>query len=435
MSCFAKFLSVLIASSIVVVTVREARAQDLGTVVGTALGVIIGGAADRQRQQQQRAQPQRQRTAARPANPGVSAAQRTQNAEVQAALNYFGYNVGAVDGLIGPRSRAAISDYQAAMGFGATGRLENHQRQFLTSSHQRALSGASNPRYQQVLAQQGPRGLLRSFRDEQLGLNTAGAQQGAAAPAPQREPAKKQTTPVIPTFPNAGITTSARSVNQHCNEVQILTTTNGGYITVGAVTNPAFAMNEQFCLARAYATSSSNGIISSISGLTFDQVKQQCDGLAQVMAPSIEGLGERNVEDVKANISTVLASSGQTQEQLTTGGQICLGVGYRVDDPAVSLASALMLVSAGHDAYGEIVGHHLREGFGTKASTEGGRVWLGYALDAIDSGADPAFLPAESHVRVSVLRAALNDGGSAPKISANSDGAPSLPSFGVPSGN
>ena len=424
----------LIASSIVVVPAREAQAQDLGTVVGTAFGVILGGMANQQRQQQ-RAQPQRQRTATRPANPGVSAAQRTQNAEVQTALNYFGYNVGSVDGLIGPRSRAAISDYQTAMGFGVTGSLDDHQRHFLTSSHQRALSGATNPRYQQVMAQQGPRGLLRSFRNEQLGLPAPGAQQAAETPAPQREPATQQTAPVIPTFPSTGIMTSARSVNQHCNEVQILTTTNGGYVTVGAVTNPSFAMNEQFCLARAYATSSSNSIISSIAGLTFDQVKQQCDGLAQVISPSIEGLGERNVKDVKANISTVLASSGQTQEQLKTGGQICLGVGYRVDDPAVSLASALMLVSAGHDAYGEIVGHHLREGFGTKASTEGGRVWLSYALDAIDSGADPVFLPAESDVRISVLRAALNGGAPASKVSANSTGAPSLPAFGVPNGD
>jgi peptidoglycan hydrolase-like protein with peptidoglycan-binding domain len=441
MTFFTRLSIVALAASVAAVPARDVQANEVGAaIVGGAIGFMLNDAMRRNQQQ-------RQRVVRRSPNPGVTSAQRTANAEVQTALNYFGYNAGTVDGSIGPRSRAAISEYQATMGFTATGRLDDYQRGFLTTSYQRALHGAGDPRYQQVMAQQGPRGLLRTFRNEQLGLPAPGTQQAVAPPqvvAPQppvapatQPPAGVQTpAPVIPSFPGGGVTAAARSVNQHCNEVQILTTTNGGYVTAATMTNPTFAMNEQFCLARAYATSEANSIVASFDGVSFDQVQQQCDGLAQAIGPAAEGLADRGIEETRTNISAILDGSGQTAEQLTMAGRICLGVGYRTDEPKVALASALMLVSVGRDAYGEIVGHHLREGFGIAASAQAGRTWIGFALDALDRGDDPAFLPAESGVRSSVLRAALNGGGApATTVPVGAPAAPTLPIFSVTGGN
>lgn len=45
-------------------------------------------------------------------------------ARVQDALNDRGYNAGPEDGVIGPRTRDAISDYQADRGLNVTGRID-----------------------------------------------------------------------------------------------------------------------------------------------------------------------------------------------------------------------------------------------------------------------------------------------------------------------
>jgi len=106
----------------------------------------------------------------------VSAAQREQNKEVQTALNYFGYPVGTPDGALGPKSRAAISQYQALLNFPATGQLAEMERQILVTAYNRALIGG--PQVQGIISTspQGIRGMLLAQRDEMLGT-------GGAAPA------------------------------------------------------------------------------------------------------------------------------------------------------------------------------------------------------------------------------------------------------------
>jgi hypothetical protein len=44
-------------------------------------------------------------------------------ADVQSALTRRGYDVGGVDGIAGPRTRAAIADFQHASGLPATGEI------------------------------------------------------------------------------------------------------------------------------------------------------------------------------------------------------------------------------------------------------------------------------------------------------------------------
>lgn len=151
---------------------------DGGDVIG---GLIVGGllgAAIANDQNQRRAAPVHRSTAHKPA---MSAAQREQNREVQTALNYFGYPVGTPDGAIGPKSRAAISQYQVLLGFPATGQLTEMERQILVTGYNRAMIGG--PQVQQVLATspQGVRGMLLAQRDQMLGTATAG---GALAAMP-----------------------------------------------------------------------------------------------------------------------------------------------------------------------------------------------------------------------------------------------------------
>lgn len=417
------FCATLMATTMLVVPVERAQANDAAALLG---GLIIGGAIA-----SEVAKNKQRRTQRTYSNSAAYSAQRQQNRQVQTALNYFGYNVGTVDGSIGPRSRAAISQYQAQMGFQPDGRIDPYERDFLLGSHQRALASSHVPPYNQVMATQGPSGLLRAYRNEQLGIATnTGIQpvapapqaqpipQPAVAPAPVPVPTPQPTQPVpvttradtgpatLPTFP--AINQAARSMSAHCNEINVLTAANGGISTAGRVSDASFALNEQFCLARTHAMADSQTITASIANMSEAQIQAQCNGLTQVISPQLQNLTAGRPDMVISEASTVLQGSGQPMAQLASGGKVCLGVGYRIDDPKMALASAVLLTAAGQMGYGEAVSHHMREGFGTpKTDAARAGAWMKLALDTLTTNPGAAVM-GQSPDRVGVLQVAMS---------------------------
>lgn len=425
-----KLFASFIAASLIAVPAERAQANDGAALLG---GLLLGGIIvnevnknnQRKRYQQQQAARQRSQSSS------ASSAQRQENRQVQSALNYFGYNVGTVDGALGRKSRAGISRYQADMGYQPDGRLDAHEKDFLLGSHQRALASGSVPPYNQVLASQGPNGLLRTYRNEQLGVPTQSQPNVQQATAPAPKPAPVQTQPeTVPARANnaelPGFTFGQvdRSVNEHCNEVNVLTAANGGITTKGQVTDANFALNEQFCLARTHAMAESTRIEATIPNLNSDQIIAQCDGLTQVIAPHMADLSSAGPDQVISDTRAVLDASGQPMEQLISGGKVCLGVGYRTDNAQMALASAVLLTAAGESGYGEIISHQMREGFGTaKAQPGAAGAWMKQALDSAASGS-PMVL-GQSPDRIAVLSEA----------SGAAYGSASLPSFSANSGN
>ncbi|OED47100.1 peptidoglycan-binding protein [Rhodobacteraceae bacterium (ex Bugula neritina AB1)] len=143
-----------------------AVADDLGAAIA---GAVIGGVIVNEVHKNK----QRRRAATTYRRAPAYSATRAQNRETQVALNYFGFNAGSPDGVLGRRSRAAVTQYQAHMGYPATGHLAPYERNFLVSSYNRAQVGGP----QVIKAMQGPqgvRGVLHSWRDEAAGLRTAG---------------------------------------------------------------------------------------------------------------------------------------------------------------------------------------------------------------------------------------------------------------------
>ena len=414
------FCATMVAAAVVMAPVQRAQANDAAALLG---GLIIGGAiASEVHKNKQR------RTQRTYSNSAAYSAQRQQNRQVQTALNYFGYNVGTVDGSIGPRSRAAISQYQAQMGFQPDGRLDPYERDFLLGSHQRALASSHVPPYNQVMATQGPSGLLRTYRNEQLGIATnTGVQpvapapqpqplpQPVTAPAPVPVPAPQPTQPVpVPTradnatLPSFPIAQTNRSMSAHCNEINVLTAANGGISTAGRISDASFALNEQFCLARTHAMAESTTITAAIPNMTDAQVQAECEGLAQVISPQLQNLATARPDMVISEASAVLQGSGQPIDQLASGGKVCLGVGYRIDNPKMALASAVLLTAAGQMGYGEAVSHQMREGFGT-SRTDAAKAgeWMKLALDTV--GRNPAAaVMGQSADRVAVLQGAMS---------------------------
>ena len=96
-----------------------------------------------------------------PYRPRMSEEQRQQNRNVQSALNAFNFNAGAVDGQLGRKSKAAISQYQAYMNFPVTGKLDDFQRQTLFDSWNKLQHGGTAA-YPNMMSREGPRGLLRT---------------------------------------------------------------------------------------------------------------------------------------------------------------------------------------------------------------------------------------------------------------------------------
>ncbi|HBS49335.1 MAG TPA: hypothetical protein DEA05_04240, partial [Rhodobacteraceae bacterium] len=174
----------LISVALIVVPAERAMASDAAKILGGAvLGGIILNEVNKNKQ--------RRTTTTRSQSSGISAAQREETRNVQNALNYFGYNVGSADGVAGRKTRAGVARYQADMGFNSDGTLEPYERDFLLSSHQRAQTSSHVAPYAGIMATQGTPGLLRTYRNEQLGIATP-----QQTPQPVPVPASTQPAPV-----------------------------------------------------------------------------------------------------------------------------------------------------------------------------------------------------------------------------------------------
>ena len=229
----------------------------------------------------------------------------------------------------------------------------------------------------------------------------------------------------LPTF-GATTTPMSASIADHCNAINVLTSTNGGFTTLGTMTNPAFVLDEQFCLARTVAIAEAARAMGSMTNVAPAQFSAQCDGLGAFMQPKLEALQDNDPTDMTNDVQMTLTGSGQSMEQLAIAGAVCLGLGYQADKAEVALGSALLMVGTGHSAYGEIVAHQLRGGFGAEQCEACSDAWMTATITSLEGGATPAFLPNQSADRIALLKAA-SLGRDAPTTT--SEG--TLPTFGA----
>jgi len=388
----------------------------------------------------------------------VSAAQREQNKEVQTALNYFGYPVGTPDGALGPKSRAAISQYQALLNFPATGQLAEMERQILVTAYNRALIGG--PQVQQVVSSspQGIRGMLLMQRNEMLGIN--GTPNYAAQPVGVVPPAAMATqppmmtapTPVAPLPPTtmvaqpqvpvvtmpavpvaqppapsmpsiatapaasaaaalpsfgAAMTPPKATMASYCAAVSAKSGANGRPQTVASMTDPAQALGEQFCAVSAAAKAEGDTLSAQIPGFTAAQIADQCKGFAGALKTQVSMISTTPRDDMVASIQNWIKQSGMPEDQLAATSKVCLGVGYGSDNAEMALASALVLTGTGNMVYAEMVGHHLTSGVGVDAHPEIALDWYDVAVNALSVGQTPVFLPEQSDRAQLIKKAAL----------------------------
>jgi peptidoglycan hydrolase-like protein with peptidoglycan-binding domain len=358
-----KVLTVTAVAAALIAGHAERASADafVGGLVGGFLGATIGSNIRTQRQ---------------PAPSGVSASVRQLRRDIQTALNHFSWHVGVVDGVLGQQSRNAISQYQMYLGMPGTGELTEFQQQVLLVGYQRAVVGGPQITRIATTHPNGLRGVLNTVRDEMMGI--APQPQVVAAPqapaAPQPEVPASVAAPAAPTVPNffggQGGAGTQVSLASHCNRVGLVTSANGGYADRGSMTDPVFALNEQFCLARSYAIADGESLVAQLSGTTPQDVALQCAGLEPLLSSHVAALSVQPREAVLAGVTQFVLTSGMTTTDLAATARICLSSGYQTDDLTIALGSALILVALGETSYGELPAHHLMQGIGTAERRE-----------------------------------------------------------------
>ena len=417
-----------------------------GIVGGAVSGVIVNEGAKARERRQHTTTRTRTRTYRAPAE----SAERQQVRETQVSLNYFGFPAGSPDGIRGRNTRNAVSQYQSYMGYPVTGYLAGHERQFLISSYHRAQSGGAAT--SQLIAQtgQGTRGLLHVWRDEATGVPTyanapqTGQGQGtapqttASLPAFASEQAPAGSDPEgMAALPNLmGEGDGGRSLASHCNQVSLVTNSNGGFVTEASMTDPRFALNEQFCLARTYAIADGEKLAGKLQNVSSSGLEEQCRAFGPAMKEHLSALSVRPRDRVIEGVGDFVTQSGMSAAQLTGTARICLSVGYRTDNMDVALGSALLLTALGEGAYGELLGHHLTEGFGTARRPDLALAWYEGAIESVDRGARAVFSPGDSGRGALIRKAAyrLNnvssaDGAAGTVTQQDSTKASALPQF------
>lgn len=411
-----------LAVSLAVIPAERVKADAGDFIAGAIIGGIVGANAKKQRRTTTTKRTYRKKST----RSSIPSTQQGRN--IQASLNYFGFNAGSVDGQLGRKTRDAVTQYQAYLGYPMTGQLSAFEQNLLISSYNRAQAGGYATQQLVASTPDGTRGLLRTYRAEMAGTTVTAPSTTivvAPQPVPQVGGSVLATAPAAPA-PLAGASSLAAAVAppagglpnflgagtqaslaSHCNTVSLITNTNGGFTTLASMTDPNVALNEQFCLARTYAIARSEELVSQIQGFTPDQIAQQCGGFGPAMKDKVAALSLKSRDAVVQDVSSFVLTTGMSPAQLQGTAKICLGVGYRTDNMDVAVGSALLLFAMGEGVYGELMGHHLSQGFGPAKRVDMAQSWYEAGLAAADSGAAAVFVPGQPE-RTELIRAAAS---------------------------
>ena len=150
------------------------------------------------------------------------------------------------------------------------------------------------------------------------------------------------------------------------------------------------------------------------------------------MKDHVAALSLNSSDEVLRGVSGFIVTTGMAPQQLAATAKICLSVGYRTDDMDVAIGSGLILAALGERVYGELMGHHLSQGFGATQRLDLAGQWYEMAIKALDAGLPAVFAPGQSE-RTELIRTASSwgAGGNAGTMTAPVQPVSALPTFNV----
>ncbi len=263
---------------------------------------------------------------------------REATRNIQTALNYFGFDAGVVDGLAGPKTRKAISSYQAFRGQPVTGVLSLSDQVQLLQTHRIALN-----------EEQGE----TAIADRRLALERAIASiegnrvTALAAVAPQVQP-----SPTIQSAPeNEGI----RSICEKVKTRESLEKVLGVDASTTAEVELDLLIERRLCELLDSVNSKASEIMASNPSLTFQKFQASCQQLSTSVGNAADSKWRTSpsvdvIEVIKASISP------QTSERSGAWASVCTLIGYREGDEQMILMSSILGAASGNIDQTEAVG-------------------------------------------------------------------------------
>ena len=310
--------SAAVMTAILAAPANRVQADEfVGGLVGGLIGGAIGsGVVNQQRQRTQT------RTRTVYVQPRATSAQRQEAREIQTSLNYFGFNAGVADGVMGRNSRAAVSRYQGYMGYPATGQLSEYQKTLLLGSYHRAVAGG--PEVSRIIAKssEGARAVLLAQRDGSTGTRTTGY---AGLPMPVSEAVDEVADSSDP---------SAEQLLQRSGFIQLADLNGDGstdYIIDTALAGSSFWCNASQCKTMVFASTSdgyrrNDLLLHAPSPDKFDCIGGSCQVKA---APAAQ---PQDDDTVMASVES--GTAGTDTGTGTDTGAATSGVGIPVFDTA-----------------------------------------------------------------------------------------------------
>ena len=272
----------------------------------------------------------------------ANAAQRRANATVQTALNFFEFDVGTVDGILGRKSRDAISAYQAFLEIPTTGRLTQDERRFLLSAFDQISNADDEVKLQISMNLVSVQGLLKVLY--------------------QGEPLAEEP-------PAEVVVVGPRSMRALCVNIQASTTLD--------------LVKGQFCNLRQLAIDQGDFLLeTALNAQMVEPVVGECQNLTRDLMPQIEQISSDTGENLIEVMNAWNDDAGISGDKLIRLAETCLGVAYQHDDAEAALAALLVLSGLEDPVYIELVGYHVAFGLGFNGISDFERSasWLESAL-------------------------------------------------------
>lgn len=282
----------------------------------------------------------------------AASTRRAEGREIQTALNYFSFDAGTVDGVLGARSRTAVRAFQGALSMPITGDLSDAQKEVLLSGYNEINTGTAEMLGQIAANPDGALGVLKSIYS---------GEQPPATPLAAPEPEAPEL--------------AEGSMQTLCTTLK--------------ATGPQELVKAQFCNLRLLAMEQSEQLLDTMPDpQSRGQVFGKCEVFATSMAPYIGAISNSESAGFMAEISDWAAGTGMSETALSRIAKTCLGTGYSHDSPAVTLASLTALSGFFDSAYIELMGYHIAYGLGLgdEGDSALASAWLESAVEALPVG-------------------------------------------------
>lgn len=376
--------------------VETAQADSGDFIAGIAAGVVgaaIIGSSKKKKRGKKRYYKKKY------SNPSVRG-----DANIQRALNAFGFDAGTPDGLFGKRTRAAISRYQLRRGDEASGYLTATQRAELLQAYARLGAANSGTVFAPVQPAPGT-----ADPDNPFGSN--GTTVATSPTTPTANTAVGSNASMAAFLSTLGSTTGTTTVAYSSEKaepgaqapaeasdqplvVQLCDHPSVAQVAEvelrGGAENATNVFAQSFCTARSYALAGSAQLVGQSA--SFDPVgaRSGCASYAQQQEPTLTPLYAQPAATVATDLASrmVIGTPEQTA-QIADNFAVCLGLAQADGDMEQALSYATLLVGVGQGAYGELIAEHMALGLGIPQNTERAADWLTWTAAALDDGADP----------------------------------------------